>query len=1234
MGAGWRLGQGDLLDNRYRIEESLGSGGSGRVYAAFDEAAGDGDPERVAIKIIGEADSESRAGLELEFGLLSRLDHPNLVGALGIGIFEGRSYLVEELVEGPTLEEAREHLEPADYWIAAHQILEGLAHIHRRGWVHHDIKPANVLLEPANTNTRFDYVAKIADLGVAALSGSDPEGRVSGTVPFLSPERLVGKLTDPRSDIWALGMTLLYCLTGVLPVNTDSVREAARMLRAQRIPALRDLAPDAPAGLEAIIARMLARDGRTRFRDGGEALGALRSEMAREGIELTDLAIESVAQSPAFVGRDDALATVLETLGRGSRRPRVARVRGPQGSGRSRLLREVALEVQLHGARAITVGHGQGLAPWRGALARLGGEVGGSVTDPDAVVDRLIEAMSRRPSVLLIDDVDAAGPVTAHVLDRLAPSLAAIAPGFLCGAVVTHLEPSGWRPTEPSWFVDVYLDPLDRPDLQALAISVLGDSIAGTAWTALEKIAGGSPSRLLEAIRRAVEAGALRRVAGVWELTGGELPAFAELGSELLAGLAADPFDLLVAVTVLGPAGEPVPLQLVREVADLSWEAFSAAVATLRNRDLIAVEDAGQLSLSIAAVGRAAVACTGDDEIRRRHQRAWLALSKRDDASPAALARHALGAGLVERAIELTREAAAAALARGDYASVLELTDPAALRDLEVRAARAQALVELSRPLEGGALAESVLDADPENAAAATAATRAALMAGDAHGATRGLESLRAIADAASGQRLEIAALEVEVARLNRPPGEVGELGDAQLAAVDRLAGEVDAAELDRARGRILFAAGTGLVYGGHVPEGLERLDRARELFAAIGDHAHVAHVEGSLAAAADLSGRDEDRQTHLARGLESATLAGSDSAAARLLNIRGLDHLWRGRMADAIEALVEAERRGRRAGLYKVVSAVTGNLVVVYKRCGLYGQALAAARRSRRVKQPLGDASGMVVTLLNLGDLYCDLGDWRLACGAARRVARESARLGRLRFEIGGRATLAQARMRLGYLEEARAELDWIAENDRGLEHHAKLEIQLARAQLEIEARNLVDAAERLRDIAAEAERRDEPYFRAWASYLRGALLGDVGAEDLRTAIEVASSCACRHYLWQARAQLGVVLSAAGDSDKAGAELARAREVLVEILEDLPRRHRRTYISTPERMALVAAIRAQARFPEAVGVTPDQSVAETTMIDVPKAVATLLDSAVVIARPDEPVASTTDLAIDSSGRE
>jgi tetratricopeptide (TPR) repeat protein len=1285
--AGWRLGQGDLLDNRYRIEESLGAGGSGRVYAAFDEAAGADDPERVAVKIIGEADAargDARAALELEFSLLARMSHPNLVAALRIGVadfagtsgpspaktnvadFAGRSggfhhtwpaksndkdldrrcsYLVEELIEGPTLEQARPHLDVADYWIAAHQILEGLAHIHRRGWVHHDIKPANILLEPAGGDSGFPYVARIADLGVAALSGSDPEGRVSGTVPFLSPERLVGKLTDPRSDIWALGMTLLYCLTGALPINTNDVREAARLLRSQRLPGLRDLAPDAPAGLEVVIARMLARDGRTRYRDGAEALDALRAEMEREGLPLGDLAIESAARSPAFVGRDKVVAGVLETLGRGTqRRPRVARVRGAEGSGRSRLLREVALEVQLHGARAVAVPPGEGLIGWRGALARLGGELDAGVADPDTLVDRLVAAMSQQPAVLLIDDVDAAGPVTAHVLDRLAPALAGIAPGFLCGAVVTHLEPAAWQPAEPSWFVDVFLEPLGRVPLEILAVSVLGDSISGVARSALEKIAGGNPQRMLEAIRRGVDSGALHRVAGVWELSGTGLPAAEELGAELLAGIGADPFDLLVAITLLGPASEHVPLQLAREVADLSWDGFSSAAATLRNRDLIRVvvgaeRPAGELALATPAVGRAAVACTGDEEIRRRHQRAWLALSRRDDASPAALARHALGAGLVDRALELTREAIAAALARGDYAAVLELTDTGGLRDRgdaapAIDVARAEALVALSRPLEGGALASKILERDPGNAAAATAATRAALMAGDAHRAARGLDSLLAIAGVSPGERLELAALEVEVCRLNRSPREVAALADRRLAEIDAgpAGAEITAAELARARGRILFAAGTALVYGGTVDRGLELLHRAHALFSDIGDHAHVAHVEGSLAAAADLSGRDEDRKMHLARGLESAARAGSDSAAARLFNIRGLDHLWAGRTSLAVEALAEAERRGRRAGLYKVVSAVTGNLVVVYKRCGLYGRALSAARRSRRIKQPLGDASGMVVTLLNLGDLYCDIGDYRLASGAARRVAREARELGRLRFEIGGRATLAQARMKLGYLAEARAELEWIAANDGGLEHHAKIEVELARAMLDIAERNLVCADERLRDVAAEAERRDEPYFRAWAAYLRGVLLGDVGAEDLRTAVEIASACGARHHLWRARAQLGVVLSAAGELDLASAELARAREVLVEVLDDLPPRHRRTYISTPGRMSLIAAIRAQARFPEPPEVSLARSVAETTMVDVPRAVATLLDSDLAVVDGE-----TVDLTIDpkrSSGRE
>jgi hypothetical protein len=201
-----------LVLDRYRPLRPLGQGGSGSVWLARDEQTG----LDVALKIVPrEGKRAARAAREMEAA--SRLRHERCVRAYDFGTDEGHVYIAYEYVRGRTLRElirGGELDDDAAVELAA-QILEGLAHAHRRGIVHRDVKPSNVLVEEGEALS-----ARVLDFGLAQFDEADTltaVGDVPGTLAYISPERLDGSEATERSDVWAVGVILWEALAGSHP---------------------------------------------------------------------------------------------------------------------------------------------------------------------------------------------------------------------------------------------------------------------------------------------------------------------------------------------------------------------------------------------------------------------------------------------------------------------------------------------------------------------------------------------------------------------------------------------------------------------------------------------------------------------------------------------------------------------------------------------------------------------------------------------------------------------------------------------------------------------------------------------------------------------------------------------------------------------------------------------------------------------------------------------------------
>lgn len=257
----------NLLGN-YRIVSRLAAGGMGVVYKAFDEKL----QRTVALKFLaGESDlsAADRNRLLREARAASALDHENIasIHAIEEGP-DGRVFIVMGFYEGENLATRISHAPlTIDQSVSVvRQIAQGLAHAHAHNVIHRDIKPSNVIL-------CSDGVAKIVDFGLARVISEDATESigVSGTLPYMSPEQVTGKVVDHRTDIWSLGVVMYELLTHRHPFPGESpAATLAAIARSQPAPM-----GDVPEGLQAIVYRAIAKRPEDRYQSCRELLADL-----------------------------------------------------------------------------------------------------------------------------------------------------------------------------------------------------------------------------------------------------------------------------------------------------------------------------------------------------------------------------------------------------------------------------------------------------------------------------------------------------------------------------------------------------------------------------------------------------------------------------------------------------------------------------------------------------------------------------------------------------------------------------------------------------------------------------------------------------------------------------------------------------------------------------------------------------------------------------------------------
>ena len=280
---GWQAGQllignANFMLGKYRLIHLLGKGGMGSVFLAEHVTMN----RRVALKLVPKGLEKNPVAMErfmAEARAIATVDHPNIVQAYSVDNEADRFYIVMEYVDGRDLERIVTEEGPLDYARAAdyiRQAAEGLAHAHGRGMIHCDIKPSNLLVNSQG-------VVKILDLGLARLSGEEENEdaakaneHILGTVDYMAPEQAMNAKTfDHRADLYSLGCTMYYLLTGHAPFPEGTLAQRIVKHQTQQPANIIEQRPDAPPQLVRICRKMMAKEPNDRYASAEEVIRAL-----------------------------------------------------------------------------------------------------------------------------------------------------------------------------------------------------------------------------------------------------------------------------------------------------------------------------------------------------------------------------------------------------------------------------------------------------------------------------------------------------------------------------------------------------------------------------------------------------------------------------------------------------------------------------------------------------------------------------------------------------------------------------------------------------------------------------------------------------------------------------------------------------------------------------------------------------------------------------------------------
>lgn len=294
---------GQTLNGRYKIEDLLGLGGMSAVYKATDPNL----RRVVAIKIVHphlSSDPSFIRRFEEEAAAIASLRHPNIVQVFDFNTDEDVNYMVMEFVPGETLQTRLKRLNSKERKMSFEEainitinVCDGLSYAHKRGMVHRDVKPANIMLDVNNQ-------AILMDFGIVKIVGSSAHtltGAVIGTANYMAPEIIRSESADQRSDIYSLGITLFEMLSGKPPYDADSAMTIMMMHLNEPLPDLASIRNDISINLIQIINKALAKDRNDRYQTIDDFAKQLRSVLQQFETKEIQMPIDPFTQNKTEV---------------------------------------------------------------------------------------------------------------------------------------------------------------------------------------------------------------------------------------------------------------------------------------------------------------------------------------------------------------------------------------------------------------------------------------------------------------------------------------------------------------------------------------------------------------------------------------------------------------------------------------------------------------------------------------------------------------------------------------------------------------------------------------------------------------------------------------------------------------------------------------------------------------------------------------------------------------------
>ena len=301
----------------YRLIEKIGAGGMGEVYLAEDTKL----KRKVALKVLPSdqaADSERRARFEREAEAVAALNHPNIVTIYSVEQANGVHFLTMELVEGSALSKLipKQGLALDKFFEIAVPLADALAAAHEQGILHRDLKPDNVMVSKAGRVKILDFgLAKLlhdpkpeGDATQAPTASVTGEGRVLGTVAYMSPEQAEAKAVDHRSDIFSLGIILYELTTGHRPFSGDTTLSTLTSILRDQPQSVTELNRTLPRHLGRIVRHCLQKDPERRYQTAKELRNTL--EELKEEVESGDVALRPAAETTRHGGWTKTLVGV------------------------------------------------------------------------------------------------------------------------------------------------------------------------------------------------------------------------------------------------------------------------------------------------------------------------------------------------------------------------------------------------------------------------------------------------------------------------------------------------------------------------------------------------------------------------------------------------------------------------------------------------------------------------------------------------------------------------------------------------------------------------------------------------------------------------------------------------------------------------------------------------------------------------------------------------------------